>query len=242
MQLNPDLGEAHAVLGLWLTLELSWQEAEKEFRKGLDLSPSDAHGRARYALLLNSVGRLDEALREARRAQELDPLNPLSGFRVGETLYNRREYDKAVEQFKQVLRTEPNYASALLWLGFVHLSKSMPEEALKWVLKWREVEGDYPLSPGYTKGMVAYFYAHAGRKDEAIKMFNQAVESDPGLTPMAFAHFNISVGNIELAFQYLEKAYGAKDPILQDFKVFPLLDPVRSDPRYTILLKKLHLA
>lgn len=242
LHLNPDLGEAHAVLGLWLTLELSWQEAENECRKGLELSPSNAHGHSRYALLLNCVGRLDEALREARRALELDPISPQYGSRVGEVLYNKRDYDGALDQFKQVLRTEPNYPYALIWMGFVYLSKSMPEEALEWVLKWKEGEGDYPRSPGFTKGMVAYFYAHAGRREEAITMFNQAFESDPGLTPIAHAHFNIAIGNIDVAFEFLEKAYDARDPQLYDLKVFPLFDPIRSDPRFTALVQKLNLA
>jgi len=73
-------------------------------------------------------------------------------------------------------------------------------------------------------------------------MFNQAAESDPGLTPKDFAHFIVSLGNIDLAFEFLEKAYEARDPLLYDIKVFPLLDPIRSDSRYALLLQKLHLS
>jgi len=82
LALNPDSGEAHAVLGHWQTFELRWEEAEMEFRKALELSPSyDAH--ARYAGLLMYLGKLDEALYEARKAQALDPIPAQNGNRIG---------------------------------------------------------------------------------------------------------------------------------------------------------------
>jgi len=110
------------------------------------------------------------------------------------------------------------------------------------MLRWKEVEGNYPYSLGFTKGMVAYFYAHLGRKEEAIKMFNRAAESDPGLSAIAHVQFNIALGNFDLAFEYLGRAYDVRDGGLYDVKVFPIIDPIRSDPRFAALLRKLHLS
>jgi tetratricopeptide (TPR) repeat protein len=187
------------------------------------------------------MGNLDEALYETTKAQELDPLSPRLRSRIGQVLYYRRQYNQAIEQYKQVLRTEPNYFGAMLWLAFAYVAPSKTDEALRVGQKWKERVGDYPNSPGFTKGMVALFYAHAGQKEEANAMIKEAIESDPRLMPAAIAYWHTAVGNIDLAFEYLEKAYEARDELLFDIKVDPLWDPLRSDPRFAVLLQKLHL-
>jgi tetratricopeptide (TPR) repeat protein len=242
LALNPDLGEAHGSLGNWLRNELRWEEAAVEFRKGIELSPSDALTHARYAGLLMWTGKLDEALHEARIAHELDPLPPVTGLRIGQVLYYRREYDQAIEQYKQVLRLEPKFNQVLLWMAWAYGAKGMTDEALRLVLKWKEQEGDYPLSPGYAKANVAPFYALAGRMEEAKAMFKEATESDPGLSSAWFAYWHVTIGNFDLAFEYLEKACDARDSELFDIKVDPSWDPLRSDPRFEALLQKLHLS
>lgn len=239
--LNPDLGEAHASLGLWLRNELRWEEAEIELKKALALSPSYALAHSRYASLLCCVGKLDEALYEARKAQELDPLSLRGAFTVGQVLYYRREYDQAIEQWKQILRIEPNDPAALMWLGFAYKAKSMMEEALRMVSKWKEQEGDYPSSPGFNKAILAAAYVWADRKEEAKVIWEEA-ERDPKLPPAGFAYWHTFLGNIDLAFEFLEKACEARDSLLYSIKVEPFWDPLRSDPRFAILLQKLHLS
>lgn len=239
--LNSDLGEAHASLGLWLRNELRWEEAEIELKKALALSPSYALAHSRYASLLCCVGKLDEALYEARKAQELDPLSLRGAFTVGQVLYYRREYDQAIEQWKQILRIKPNDAGTLMWLGFAYKAKSMMEEALRMVSKFYEQAGDDPSSPGFNKFILAAAYVWASRKEEA-KAIQKEAERDPKLPPASFAYWHTFLGNIDLAFEFLEKACEARDSLLYSIKVEPFWDPLRSDPRFAILLQKLRLA
>jgi adenylate cyclase len=238
LALNPDLGEAHALLGIWLRNELRWEEAEAEFKKALELSPSYALAHTWYAALLCSVGKLDEALFEARKAHELDPLSPTSMFRVAEVLYYRREYDQAIEQANRILRMEPGHTDALIAIVFAYFRKSMLDEAARWFSKWRGLIIGDPLGH---KALEAVSYAALGRVDEAKAMMKEA-ERDPESSPVLYAYYHMWLGNIDLAFQFLDKACQARDYWLNDIKVEPNWDPLRSDPRFAILLQKLHLA
>jgi TolB-like protein/Tfp pilus assembly protein PilF len=245
LALNTNLGEAHALLGISLRNELRWEEAEVEFTKALALSPSSAPAHHGYAGLLASVGKLDEALSEARKAQELDPLSLRLMITIGQVLYYQREYDQAIEQWKHVLRIEPNHIDTLHWLAFAYVRKSMPEEALRMFLKWKEQVADSAASPvyvrGFAKAALALVYANTGRIEEAKAMFKEAEEADPELTPVMGAWLHAILGNIDLAFEYLEKACRARDFYLCDIKVDPLWDPLRSDRRFAILLQNLRL-
>ena len=247
LALNPDLGEAHASLGSWFTQmsELRWEEAEDEFRKALELSPSYAPAHYQHAALLAWAGKLDQALYEARKAQELDPVDPATGLRVGMVLYYRREYDQAIEQYKQVLRLQPNLSWPLWWMAFAYIGKGMNDEALNAALKWKEQVADFPSAPGWTKAMLSLLHAAAGRKEEAERLMKEAAaQSSSGERsfPTILAYWYTAMGDIDLAFEYLEKAYEARDEVLLDIKVEPLWDPIRSDPRYTGLLQKLHMS
>jgi len=237
LPLNPDLGEAHALLGLLLRNELKWKEAESEFKMALELSPSYALAHYRYAALLISVGRLDEALHEARKARELDPFSLMFQGRVAWVLYYRREFDQAIEQCKQILRMEPTQDDALIVITLAYVHKSMRDEAEGWFFKLRDVLGGLHG----TKAWLAAFQAAVGRIDEA-KTIVQEAELDPESSSVAFAYYHRFLGNVDLAFESLDKACEARDPYLYDTKVDPNWDPLRSDSRFTALLHKLHLS
>jgi hypothetical protein len=110
-------------------------------------------------------------------------------------------------------------------------------EAETWFTKWRELRGD----PGAFKTYIPAFCAALGRIDEAKNMMKE-VERDLAVSPVAYAYYHMWLGNIDLAFKFLEKAYETRDSELYDVKVDPNLDPLRSDPRFEALLKKLHLS
>jgi pentatricopeptide repeat protein len=165
-------------------------------------------------------------------------------FTVGHMLYYQREYGEAIEQWKQVLRIEPNYPAALHMLACAYTKKSMMEEALGMVTKWKEEVGDIPDFPGLAKGLVACAYVNAGRVEEAKGMFREteAEGLSSETSPVLFAYWYTCLGNIDLAFEFLEKAYEARDWNMFDIKVDPLLDPLRSDPRFAVILQKYRLA
>jgi TolB-like protein/Flp pilus assembly protein TadD len=237
LALNPDLGEAHAFLGHWLGNELKWEEAEAEFRKALELTPSYADAHRRYAGLLLSRGRLDDALREAKKAQELDPLSILCMNRVAQVLHYRREYDQAIEQCKRVLLMEPRQLTALIGITLSYACKSMSKEAEVWFSKSKEVIERSPESRGYLPALLAA----VGRLQEARALMKE-VEQDPQTSPVAIAYYHTWVGDTDLAFEFLEKGYEARDRLLFDIKVDPAYDRLRPDPGYAVLLQKLHLA
>jgi adenylate cyclase len=237
MALNPQLGEAHALLGLWLRNELRWKEAEAEFKIALQLSPSYALAHNRYAALLYSVRRLDEALYEARKAEELDPLSLSFMGRVAWVLYYRREFEQAIEQCNRILRMEPTHDDALITTFLAYVHKSALNQAETCFSKLREVLGGLHG----TKAWLGAFLAAIGRTDEAKAMIKEA-ERDPESSPVAFAYYHTFLGNVDLAFDFLDKACEARDAYLYDIKVDPSWDRLRSDTRFAVLLQKLHLS
>jgi adenylate cyclase len=246
LEINPELGEAHAFLGIWLRNQQRWEEAERELRKACELSPSYAAAHHRYAALLLSIGKLDDALYEARKAEELDPAQPRTALRVGQVLYYRKEYNEAIEQYNQLLRLHPNFSEVFIWMANANAAKGMTDEALRLALKWREQRGDAPGSRGMMEGLLACYYLLDGRKEEADEMFKKALESNSKLQeryPSLAAFWHALRGNLDRCFEFLDNAYNARDALLFDIKVDPLWHSLlENDPRYTALLQKLHLS
>src|SRR5262249_28432885 len=138
LELDNTLGEAHAVLAEWIG---DWSEAEKEFKRAIELSPNYPTAHQWYAEWLVFRGRFDDARQEINRAQELDPLSLVISSTVGFVLYYTREYDQAIEQCKKTLEMEPNYELALYWLMRAFEAKGMYAEAI-------ETRKKFPLFAG----------------------------------------------------------------------------------------------
>ena len=240
LDLDPTLVRAHTALaavrfyGDW-----DWAAAEKEFKRALELNPSDAEAHRMYSIYSSALGRGEEALAEIRRAQQLDPLSNLTQITAGWTFYYARQYDRAVEQCRRVLGSDPNSDGGYDCLGSAYLAKGLYEEAIAASERTVSLSGS---DPARVVGL-ARAYALAGRKAEAHKVLQELRQLSKGayLPPCYFAAVHVALGENEQAFTWLEKAYRERDTYLTWLKVDEALDPLRPDPRFHELLSRVGL-
>jgi adenylate cyclase len=239
LELDPNLAEAHTSLAVIAQdYDWDWQTAEKEYRRAIELDPNYATGHHWYAEYLALHGRFDEAFVEIERARQLDPLSLIIAADKGAILYFSRDYDRAIQQLRAVLDIEPNFPRAHL-LDFAYVQKGMFAEALDDVDKWRRIN-DTPWS----WMMLSYAYGRSGDKARArvtLRQLQQLNRRRPvDLAPLFVAY--IGIGDKETALVWLEKAYLQHSPALTALKVDPIYDPLRSDPRFQDLLRRIGLA
>ena len=238
LELDPELAEAHVGLAALLRKQWQWAEAEAEYRLALELNPSDAVAHDGLAHWLLCKGRVDEALAWAQRGRALDPL-AISGDSIGWILFNARRYDEAIHEFRSMLAVQPNDANALWSLGFVLIANHQPEEAIP-VLENAVSVSD--RSPGVI-GVLVIAYAQAGRRRDALWLLAELKRrKQAGYVPAAaFVNAYLGLGEYDQAFAWLDGAYKEQSNILQSLKVHPFFDPLRDDPRFKDLLRRVGL-
>lgn len=243
LELDPDLPDAHRVLGFLLIMgkELDWVGAERETKKALELNPNIAAGHEAHAWILAFMGRFDEALVEAKKALELDPLSTLANQTMTLVLYLSREYERAIEQLNKMREFDPESRSIALRLGLCYLEKSQFDEAIEEFRRRLEPsKGKADLSLSY----LAIAYARSGRIDEARKILSdfKEVSKTQFIPALAIAQIHAGLGEKDEAIQLLEKAYDKRDySSLQELKVSPIWDGFRSDLRFIALLTRIGL-
>jgi TolB-like protein/DNA-binding winged helix-turn-helix (wHTH) protein/Tfp pilus assembly protein PilF len=239
VELDDRLAEAHTSLALITeNYDWDWQTAEKEYRRAIQLDSNYATAHHWYAEYLAFQGRFDEAFAESERARELDPLSLIIATDNGAILYFSRQYDRAIKQFRAVLDMEPNFPRAHL-LVFAYVQKGLFAEALADIEKWRRIDN----APG-TWAIEAYVYGRSGQRVEArralekLQQLNRRRQMDPA--PIALAY--VGMDNKDEAFASLQEAYLERSNALTVLKVDPIYDPLRSDPRFQVLLRRVGLA
>jgi serine/threonine protein kinase/Tfp pilus assembly protein PilF len=241
LEIDDAIGEAHASMGLLKFEEWNWEEAEREFKRAIDLNPNYASTHHWYAYLLACLGRFDEAIKELNLALELSPFSLPINRASGVIFYLARRYDQAQECFMRTIEMNPQFPLTHASLGFVYLQKSMYEEALA------EFEREKQALLASEMGMfqigviplIGITYARMGNLEEAEKMLEQA----KSLSILYFfkACYYFVLGEDDKGFECLEKAFVMKENYMVSIKVDPLLDRVRSDPRFDEILKKMNL-
>jgi len=239
LELDGTLAEAHDILGLISQYEYQWSAAEREMRRAIELKPEYPSAHHRYAILLRAMGRLEEALAEAERARQLDPTSLVINGAAAGALVDARRYDQAIEQAKKTLELDPGFWLPHELLAIVYIEQGRYAEAVA------EFERPGPSSalPSRQAGLAGYAYAMSGRRAEALRVLAELEErSKGGFVPSsARALIYIGLGDKDQAFGWLDKAYAELDWRLRELKVQPLYDSLRSDPRFTRLLKQVHL-
>jgi TolB-like protein/DNA-binding winged helix-turn-helix (wHTH) protein/Tfp pilus assembly protein PilF len=236
-----NLSEAHASLGLIAeNYDWDWPGAEKEFRLAIELNPNYSTAHHWYGeafLALN--GRFDEALAEMNRAAELDPLSPIISADVGATLYLARRYDQAIHQLQRTLELYPDYEIAQVWLARSLEQKKQYPEAIS-VLEQSKALG-YKT---FLRAELARIYAECGRQTESLKILDgiQRESSAGFVDPWLSGSILMSLGRTNEALTQLEKAVPLHSTVLTSLKVNALYDPLRSDPRFSAILRTVHLA
>jgi TolB-like protein/DNA-binding winged helix-turn-helix (wHTH) protein/tetratricopeptide (TPR) repeat protein len=238
LELDPDSAEAHVILADLQEQQWHWTEAEAEYRRALELNPSNPAAHNGLSGWMLRQGRADEALTWAKRGRELDPL-AVSGAEIGWILFQARRYDEALHELRSVLAIEPNDASILRYLGYVLIAKNQPEDAIP-VLEKALTLSD--RSPGII-GVLIRAYAHAGRRADALKLLAELKKrKQAGYVPAgAFVNAYLGLGERDQGFASLEQAYNEKSAILQFLKVHPFFDPLRDDPRFADLVRRVGL-
>jgi Flp pilus assembly protein TadD len=237
LELDDNLAEAHAAIGMSNLAFQDWPGAERQLRRALELNPGYARAHHLLAMWLWGQGRVDQALAEIRRARELDPLSPLVNTNVGMALYLARQYDQAIEQQKRTLELDPNFIPAHWPLGLAYEQKGILAEAIAEFQKAASPERNrlYLASLGHA-------YAVAGRRAEARKVLGELTELSKQAYIPAYeiAVLYTGLGENDHAFATLQRACDEHSGRLFLLKVDPRLDPLRSDPRFQDLLRRLN--
>jgi TolB-like protein len=239
LELDDSLAEAHlALAAVKFYFEWDWSGAEREFRRTIDLNPSHAYVHRTYGWYLLLMGRTDQSLAEFSRALELDPLSLHinASFAVGLAYTN--QVDKAMEQLRKTLDLDPNYAYGHFILARMYMEKSMFNEAVQESQKAVSLSGG---DPPYFVG-VAQAFAAAGRKAEAEKVLGNLEELSKRkyVRTSDFAIICGSLGKMDQAFQWLDKAYQEHEMQLVSLKESKFFDPLRSDPRFQDFLRRMN--
>jgi len=240
LEIDATLGEAHASLGFANTFfDWDWPAAEKEFKRAIELNPNYAMAHEWYALYLMVRERFDESIEEAERALELDPLSLIIKCVVGIAYHFARRYDESIAHHRKTLEMDPYFLLASTYISLPYVECGMYDEAIE-VMKRVE---SLAAENAFTLGWFGMVYGMAGRKEEAFEILDKLDElaKERYSSPLHYANIFFGLGEIDKTIEYLEKAYVEKSPMLILVKVSPWVDPLRSDPRFKSLLKKIGL-
>jgi len=230
LSLDDGLAEAHAALGLILLLyDYDFAGAERESKRAIELNPNYATAHHFYSRLLSAQGRHEEAFAEIRRALEIDPLAlPINWF-YGHALFHARKYDESIAQLKKTLELDANFPGTHNHLARVYQAKGNYTESVEEYAKYQELVGEQRNA-----ALVRESFAKGGWQG-----FVRAMVERPDLSPYLRAHFYAALGEKDKAFAELNKAYENRDGfVVMYLKVDPRLDPLRSDPRFQDLLRR----
>jgi serine/threonine protein kinase/TolB-like protein/Tfp pilus assembly protein PilF len=234
LELDEDLAEAHASLASALFFyDRNFQESDREFQRAIELNPNYATAHHWYGVTyLAKMERFDEAVAEVKRAQELDPLSLIINADLGNTYIQARQYDKAIEQLRKTIEMDQSFYFAHWQLGVAYEMKGSLQEATLEYQKARQLN-DNP----WVLALLGHVSAAAGRRDEALKTLDQlkVISKDRYVSSYSFAIIYAGLGEKNQAFQWLERSCQDHEPRITRIKVDPLLDSLRSDPRFADL-------
>lgn len=238
LEIDPRQAEPRFALA-YATHLFDWNpaEAEKEFKRALDINPNYAPGRQWYAVFLASRGRFDEGIAQITRAQELDPLSLIIGDVVGWIYSLARRNDRAILEFRKAIELDPNFYPTHYDFGILYADIGMHKEAIAELETARKLAGD---TARVLSGL-AYAYAMAGQKANAKKLLQDltALSRRQYVPPFDIAVVYAALGENDVAFSWLEKAYEDHHPWLVMLRVTPKVDRLRSDPRFEKLCQRI---
>jgi eukaryotic-like serine/threonine-protein kinase len=240
LEIDAELGEVHASLG-WIAMwyDRDFQASERHFQKAIRIRPDYPEAHMWYGNLLFCTGRFDEAVREMRRGKELEPLEPAPPTHVAWALYFARRFDESLEELNEVIQSDPEFSLSYLWQSANLIAKGMYGEAIAAIRKFDE------LTAGAVIGvsLMGAAYGLAGMQEEALSVLRRLDElsKERYVGPLYRALVWTGLGAKDKALEYLEEAYVGRESAMAFLGVWPVLDALRSEPRFTGLLKKMNL-
>jgi serine/threonine protein kinase/tetratricopeptide (TPR) repeat protein len=240
LELDDSLAEAHTSLAWADFHDWDWTGAEKEFKRAVELNLNYPTAHAWYGEYLMVQGRFDEALAQMTRAAELNPLSPVSNLALGYRLYYARQYSQAVDQLQKTLAMDATFVPAHVLLGRAYERTGMYQQAIT------ELRKAFNLSDGDTNELAAlgYAYAISHQPAEVRKILDQLMERSQQtyVQPTLIGVIHIGLGEKDQGFDWLQKGYEDRSAGLLYLKVDPVFDGVRSDRRFSDLMRRVGLA
>lgn len=237
LALDANLADAHYALANAEMNQLNWPAAGAAFERALELNPNLARARWRHALYLSIMGQHDQAIAEAERARELSPLSPRFKSYVSIMLMNAGRSDEAIKVLQNTLALDPNSREALTGLGYIYLAKGMYAESI--------TAFQQTIKSGYagmsTQIYLGAAYARAGERNKALVILKQLQTSKEYVSPCELAVLYVALDQREEAFASLERAYAERDAGLGSIRNERGFDSIRSDPRFTNLMRRVGL-
>lgn len=236
VELDDALPEGHVELARSaMNIDWDWATQEKEMRRALDLNPNSAQVRWAYSGVLLREGRIREALSEDQLALQLDPVSSRSFMNSAFTFYYARDYDQALMQMQRAAALSHEPPELIFPLAVIYVEKGMYDEAIQQFKKL----GDAPHALGH----MGNAYARMGRRSEAEEMIAKLERhvQETGVGRYEIAIIYAGLGEKDQAFSWLDKAYEARDKGLTYLKIDPSVDPLRSDPRFAALVRRVGL-
>ena len=239
LELDPALGQAYANIGR-IDHIYAWDfaEADRNFRRAVALSPQTAAVHLTYETYLSAMRRSEEAIAEGKRSIELDPLFILYRAAAARPYYNARRYPEAIAQAKQALADDSTFSRARFWLGLAYEQTSKLPDAI------RELEATVKYAgadsvPVYLAAL-GHAYAMAGQVDKARRLL-AALQARPYISPVDVATIHVGLGERDQAVEWLERALKERAYGLVFLPTDPRFDPVRSDPRFAAVMRRVGL-
>lgn len=241
LEADDTLAEAHASMGvIRMWYEWNWKEAEREFLRAIELKPGLPISHVYYNLLLVQMGRTEEAEEQIRLALASDPLSVPSNVYLAGVYHYRRDYERSLKQARRALETDPNDIEAHVVIALNLEQKRDYLGAISELEKAHELSGYNPL----ILGPLGSCHGEAGNTAKALELLEALNEAakQAYVAPMSWVMLYLGLRDTEHAFEWLEKAAGARDILLYYLKVGPIYDSIRNDPRYDDLLHRIGLA
>jgi serine/threonine-protein kinase len=231
--------EAHIAMG-WLALsyQFDWEKAAEEFRRAIELAPSNFIGYNGLSFALQTGGRLDEALVASKRVFELDPMMVWSRNGLAEVYFKQRDYEAATRHVTAILEMQPEDPLTLAWLGMIHAANGLQAEALEYTRQAAEYTDGDPNLELYLAGL----HAQLGNEAEARRLLEEALAQrdsvfvSPGSIAIVYTH----LGEYDQAIDWLYEAVEAYDSFIFNLG-YPDFDALRSDPRFIELCDHLSM-
>lgn len=241
LELDDTLAEPHTRLARLAQQEWDWSRAEQEYHRAIELNPSYALARIWHAMFLYGMQRFDEAAAEARRAQQLDPISPEVNTWAGAAYFFVGRVDEAMSSWQRALELDPDFGDASVAVGRAYVTQGKYEAAIARLQKAVLVNPRQPM----LVGALAHAYARAGQREEALKLVGELkrieAEKTGTVSPFGMIWAHAGLGDNDQAFAWLEKAYQERYDRMVWLNIDPLLDPLRSDPRFADLVRRVGL-
>jgi Tfp pilus assembly protein PilF len=230
LELDPSLADAHVSQALVLAADWNWSEAEKEHHIALKVGPNSSDAHSSYAWYLMGMGRFDEARAQINYAGELDPVSPLNRSLLGFVALQTDQTDVAIEEFRN--------SGWDIGLGFAYGQKKMYPEAVAAFQRAESQRGRQPV----VVANLAWVYGRAGRKHEARKLIDELNEiaRHRYVAPALFVNAYLGLGDKETALTWMARGIEEHDQWFFFLKVCPMLDPLRSEPRFQAALRRMN--